>query len=458
MNKRYTQKALVVDNNQEELDQLYEVLDNIGFHVKTHLYDQSVDVDYLFEGYRIVFFDLNITPISIDPDTKDNLDWKSNSNLSEVFGALAQALRDVISSENGPYALILWTKHKELVSSFKDYIFNRHKNNEFPHPFFISYLDKIDFNGDDSEYKFIDALFENTILKSLMNFESIINQQSHNLVSEIINLASKDTMEAWKDDQIIKRNFISFLQKMAVQSAGYSIAKVNPSRALSEAITPILKYKIEKYSDSSKVWDEIIDLSTIPEKEVKFPEGFDIAKLNNFFHIDSSPEYFSTRGAVFVLKKESNEGSYFFKDKFNIKKSSTFIENTIRGLDKENRSRVNYIAIEISAACDYSQDKPRLNKYILGLKIPSEFYDLYKEKITTENINLSNATLDFPFRFKDIISNEDFNVVLNLNYVCTLNSNEKVMFDHLFTFKKEMIDYIGNNYANHVSRIGITSY
>ena len=107
MIKRYTQKALVVDNNQEELDQLYEVLDNVGFHVKTHLYDQSVDVDHLFEGYRIVFFDLNITPISIDSNTKDNLDWRTNSNLSEVFGALAQALQDVISSENGQYALIL---------------------------------------------------------------------------------------------------------------------------------------------------------------------------------------------------------------------------------------------------------------------------------------------------------------------------------------------------------------
>lgn len=458
MIKRYTQKALVVDNNQEELDQLYEVLDNVGFHVKTHLYDQSVDVDHLFEGYRIVFFDLNITPISIDSNTKDNLDWRTNSNLSEVFGALAQALQDVISSENGQYALILWTKHKELVMSFKDYIFNRHKSNSFPHPFFISYLDKINFTGTETDCEFIDALFDNTILKSFMNFESIIHQQSHNLVSEIINLASKDTVDAWKDDQIIKRNFISFLQKMAVQSAGYSIAKANPSRALSEAITPILKYKIEKSSDSLKVWDEIIDLSAIPEKEVRFPEGFDIAKLNNFFHIDSSPEEFSTRGAVFVLKKESNEGSYFFKDKFNIKKSSTFIENTIRGLDKDKRSYVEYVAIEISAACDYSQEKPRLNKYILGLKIPSECYDLYKEEISSRGINLSNATLDFPFKFKDMISCENFNVVLNLNYVCTLNCDEKIMFEHSFTFKKEIVDYIGNKYANHVSRIGITSY
>lgn len=458
MTKRYTQKALVVDNSQEELDQLYEVLDNVGFHVKTHLYDQSVDVDHLFEGYRIVFFDLNITPISIDPNTKDNLDWRSNSNLSDVFGALAQALRDVISSENGPYALILWTKHKELVVSFKDYIFNRHKNNKFPHPFFISYLDKVDFNGAESEYEFIDALFENTILKSLMNFENVIHQQSHHLVSEIINLASQDIMEAWRDDKIIKNNFISFLQKMAVQSAGYKIACDNPSKALSEAITPILKYKIEEASVSLKIWDNLLDIRSLSNKEIDFPNGFNIPKLNNFFHIDSTPDQYETRGAVFQLSKGDDEGSSFFKNKFGIETSGNLIQKTMLAIKKSKWSEIDFIAIEISAACDYSQDKSRLHKYILGLKIPSTIYELYKVSLNEKSINLPYSTLDFPNKFKEVDSDNEFNIMLNLNYVCTLSPTERNSFLHKFTFKKEIIDFIGNKYANHISRIGITTF
>lgn len=387
--------------------------------------------------------------------TIENIDWETNSNLRTVFSHLATAIKEIVSIDNGPYALVLWTKHHELIDSFKSYILHRYKDSSFPHPFFVSHLDKNSFNNSAIRpQELVDALFESTILQKLMSFENLLHQEVYNLTSEIINLASSDFLHSWQHDGVIKSNFTDFLRKMAVQNSGYEIAKENPSKALAEAISPILKYKIEKSSEASGIWDDILNISSINKKDINFPEGFKISKLNNFFHIDKTPNDYNTRGAVFSLNKEDD----FFKDKFGIKKSSTFIENTIRGFSRENRDKVDFIIIEISAACDYSQNKPRLHKYILGLKIPTECYDLYKEQLKVGTGSLPDATLDFSFRFKELENENEFNILLNLNFVCTLNVDEKNRFSHIFTFKKQIIDYISNKYANHSSRIGITSY
>jgi hypothetical protein len=53
--------------------------------------------------------------------------------------------------------------------------------------------------------------------------------------------------------------------------------------------------------------------------------------------------------------------------------------------------------------------------------------------------------------------NEKHSLFLNLNYVFS-DSEITFLGEPLFILKKELIDLIGNRYANHVSRIGITSF
>ncbi|MNL76996.1 hypothetical protein D3C87_2030620 [compost metagenome] len=56
------------------------------------------------------------------------------------------------------------------------------------------------------------------------------------------------------------------------------------------------------------------------------------------------------------------------------------------------------------------------------------------------------------------INDEKFQIWLNLNYVFGTSVNDKRLGKVKFRLKKEIMDMIGNKYAGHVSRIGITSF
>ncbi len=107
------------------------------------------------------------------------------------------------------------------------------------------------------------------------------------------------------------------------------------------------------------------------------------------------------------------------------------------------------IAIEISSACDHQQNKSRLNKYLYGIVIDKISADLIDNNAKSDNS--MRAGLFY-------VKNTEFEVWVNLNYVFGALPSDKRLGKPLFTFKKEMMDMIGNRYANHVSRIGITSF
>lgn len=456
MLKKYSQKVMIVDNEPEEIESLFDTLNDLGFNVDTHVYSQ-LDRP-LYENYRVYFFDLNITPHRIEPDMLQDLNWETNSSVKTVCEHLAQAIKNVVSTENGPYALILWTKHQELVSALKKYIIDRYAGNDFPHPFFISYIDKFTFGSNSDKVKVVETLFDDTILKSLMDFEHIVNEQAYDLISEIIKLANPNILASWKSDEVVKENFISLLRTMAVTSAGYNIAKENPSKALAESITPILKYKVEKSSESDGGWNEILDISSIESKDIFLPEGFEISKLNNFFHIDSTPINYNDRGATFEISQYKD----YFKQKNGIDADLVF-EKAFGSLYKKLIesgvfNEVGFIITELSAACDYSQDKDRVHKYILGFTIPFQTIMSFGN---AKKINgLLKSSNDSSYLFNNLFNmmDDDKYIAYSFNHVFSIDVADRDKFTHIFTLKKEMMDSIGSKYSKHISRIGITAF
>ena len=52
---------------------------------------------------------------------------------------------------------------------------------------------------------------------------------------------------------------------------------------------------------------------------------------------------------------------------------------------------------------------------------------------------------------------QDLYMAFDFNYIFIDNS-PSIVETTLFGFRKEMVDLLGNKYANHVARIGITSF
>lgn len=51
-----------------------------------------------------------------------------------------------------------------------------------------------------------------------------------------------------------------------------------------------------------------------------------------------------------------------------------------------------------------------------------------------------------------------FQIILSFNHVITLSSEEGGLLDTLFSLKKEMMDVIGQKYANHIARVGVSRF
>ncbi len=461
-------RIIIVDDVENQLLDLAKAFLINGIACKTILYDQAYD-DPL-SGVRLAFFDITLTGKVIDLDL-DVFDYKADRNLSSVFNDLAIGIQNCISSINGPYALVFWSKNTKVVPNFIEYVNERFPN--LPSPILIGTLNKTDFIGKSSEEikEKIDQIFVDKPVKLLFDFESKCEKAAINTVNEITRIIPNNFNGIkWSDYTVFDKNFDLVFSTIAKATLGNEHAKLNTDRAVYEALLPMMNHKILSDSVNKHDWEQ--HLKSISNPKLEYPQGFSHGILNSIFHLDiSSKIESSTRGAVFEYNFRV---PFFSKILFSLipyfetiekemnRKFAKFISfsDKISQEDKEYiRGHSQFIVVEISASCDYSQNKSRNHKYVLGLITPM----IDEKYLDTEIISQSVFYKELPVfnisnRSEFILNNENFQIWINFNYVVSSFSKDKNFGKPLFILKKEIIDMIGNRYANHVSRIGITSF
>lgn len=429
---------LIVDNEQEEIEKLTKKFKSFGIKPETLLYKLSEKRSLCGNDYRVIFFDLNISQISIT--TGDN---------STAYSHLETALSEVIPLNNVPYIIVFWTKHEGEIPKFRKYLTERGsllKNCQ--HPIQILSLNKVDFEAHSNPDELLADLLKDTIFYKLLEFEELLKSESASLVSQIINIACSTPKDIWQEDVLQ-----NFLRTLTIQHSGFDIAKTNSSKSLCQALMPIISEEVERKTEQKKTWDSILALSNIEEEKIKklkkFSESTSREKLNSLFNISFSSQSHNSRGAVSKLKSDC-----FFKrrelgDLLSFKKE--FLKLTISQPKLENLlENSEVILLEFSPACDYSQGKKRINKYILGIMISNT-------EIEKLNSNMPENYFSLGCKFKNT-EDKIFQIILSFNHVITLFSDESNLLDAVFALKKEMMDMIGQKYANHISRVGVSRF
>ena len=236
-----------------------------------------------------------------------------------------------------------------------------------------------------------------------MKFEKMLQDEVQNLMFNILDIANEDSMSVWDKDSY-HINLQLFLRTIASTHAGFDRAKANPSKSLTEALIPIITDKFIKSASKENVWDELLDFRNVNKRDCHFTKNNNLPRLNSLFHIDEHPKSFDTRGAVFRIENPK----VFFKEKFDYKHQKRVIAETINDFPSASREEVQFILIEVSSACDYSQNKVRFNKYIVGLKLPKKCYDLYMDSLKVNHNVLKQSVLDLKSSFFDEVTNEYF--------------------------------------------------
>ncbi len=442
---KVSNRIIIVDDIQSQLDRLSRAFLDNGIGCRPLLYENTYNEPLL--NIRIAFFDLNIGEKTVN-DTGKTPEEIEKFN-SAVYNDLAIALNQYISKDNGPFALIFWTRNKKIIDGFISYVRNPERGfSDTPSPILIDCIDKDEVNAENLPIKLLEVLNREGI-KFLFNFETKANEAAERTINKLYEIIPKD--EKWGESEILFDNLGKILSKIAASTLGFEHSKENPNKAVYEGLLPILNNELIN-SDTEVNWEEI--LAPLYSGKIVSPNDIIQRKVNSIFHIECSKLAKDIRGAVIVMDKTNLEHI----NSLNIEEINAWFRKLLSFKDgrEDLISKIiintKLIAIELSAACDYSNKKPRINKYILGALTP--LIDVEKDINQKGRSESSYHLGGCDFNLDD----QNFQIWLNLNFVFGVRSDDPRLGKSLFIMKKEIMDMLGNKYASHVSRIGITSF
>lgn len=436
-------KIVLVDDDDDALDRLSKVFYDKGIGCRKLKYDPFYQSP--LSNVHILFMDINLGHSNEEQDKKRN-------------ATLKDALNHYIAQNNGPYALVFWTTNVNWKDSFLEFM--KRETADLPvSPFYVTTMAKDDFSVEK-----IDAIFGESPIRILFEYEEEMSNSISAATTQILNTIPKDAN--WGETNVFDSNFKDVFSSIAMQNAGYKLAKQDSDRAIKEALIPIYAHNfLNRKSDLwVKLLKEIFDNKK--RNEISFPDEYNIAKLNNIFHLeDSSNLNKKSRGAICPVSSEcsvaceKDKPCDLFENIFGVSFIDWF-NKTLPGISKELRKRSQLICVEISSACDFSQNKCRTNKYLLGILAPYHVVDVIEENKKQQDPNKQLGDYSLLIKKPFWINEQEKVFCFNLNFTFTLQQNDQDRYlgEPLFGFKKEMMDMIGNRYANHISRIGITSF
>ena len=439
-------KIIIIDNEPTELTRLSNVFLNIGVGCRSILYDIEYE-DEPFTNVRLAFFDINLT-LGKEVLSGEDIDEILERN-SPVFNDLANAINQYISIENGPYALIFWTKNVVLIDAFIQYVTVR--NLEIAKPIFIGNIDKTSISQKNPEHLIehvLELINSNETIKFLFDIEENCRKSAAKAINKLFSIVPKDL--TFGENTIFTAHLDLVLSKIAASTLGYEHAKENKQKAIYEGLLPLINYNFIN-SEEGLNWDEIAKKLNETNKIVINDQITN--QLNSLYHLE---EYISQakdfRGALIKIDKEN----VAHLKTLNIDEFDEWCSRFLAIKDTKKAtvlSNSELIAIEISAACDFSNKKSRINKYILGVATKNLNQDPGKDL----NLKIRPETCYHLGGCAFYHDDNNYNLFLNLNYVFSSHKEAEILGDIKFLLKKEIMDMLGNKYASHVSRIGITT-
>lgn len=423
---------IIVDDQERDLRYLSNVFCEYGIGCRTFLYDEFATPRDPLENVKLAFFDITLTDAG---------------GYNAQMALLRDALKSYISVKNKAFVLVFWTNRPEYKNDFIQFVNRAEDRNEIPKPICIETIDKNEFldNPDELRQRLTD-LMDEKIVKCLFSFDTELKQASDKSLNEILNQI--DFPDVWGENQQYIDNIRTVFALIAKETFGKERAKKLPDLAIKEAFGPLFLHHLCK--QNSTVWSDFFEDTKITEI-CHFPEASIAAKLNTVFHLDLSDGDGYARGCVRQIEKDKTEVDELFKDRVGCTINEWIKTVLLRNKDFQGSIK-EVIAVEISAACDYSNQKERTHQFLLGVIISSAMHDKFKK------ISTGDAIVDLQFAF--MYEGEECCMFLHSTFLITEEENAcfKLLGKRLFTLKNEVMNMIGDRHARHIARIGINSF
>lgn len=462
-------KVVVIDDRIEEALPLIKLLSGNG---ATALY-YSGQVEELpsepIDGIRLVFCDLKF---SVTADSKN------------VISNVVSILKKVISENNGPYILLIWSTHQNDYTSDLQAALDTEKIT----PAFILPLDKADFfesketmagiqediyveleraNLDTGDEDKVKSIIESVLVPA----NSIIHVPRPNIIQEV----SERLKVALTNAQLFHLFVLweGTIGDSAVQTVNTmygEMEKFSADKRLRAMFFYLahnrLEQRFEKATSEEKFWaamdslndlfpyfytdnihkltTDLFNISTI--EHLKGVDEISSAKFNRWKIISNTSDG-KGPGNVFYDPEKVFEPHGLVKKK-KITKESPYEIHAQRILADD----VKYLLVDVSSECDIAQDKLYVSRVIPGIMMPCEHYN----QLNSEGI-LGEADYIYPFPVIEI-DEKDYCLIFNLNQMFFMNTDKLYGLEHAFAFTEQYWINIKQKAASCVAKHGIESF
>lgn len=401
---------------------------------------------------RILFLDLNLLGEQIQDE-------------KAIRSSLISVLKRIISPDNYPYILVLWSRQESEYKNIVEDIFNDTLKDCAPisiktfvkSDFFPNFSEEIDSSKDINKIlkELLGILNDFPAYSHLLQWEN----QVHNSADSTINDIFKDyhSHENWNENAncILDMFASSYLEKQ-YQSSDANVKAKSSMLFFNDVFHDTLEQSVEK-TNIANAKDLRCDIDESRKTEIR-------AKINSRLLLSKLYDSINQPGCVFSCTNQLHECSIKAKellnDSISVENIQNFLKNKIEGLEKkeknnlineERKRRKDQIkntmlpcGIVVTPACDYAQKKFKYDRIVLGIIIDEE----YKEYIDVKSEAIYISPI---FSF----SNQNKLLILNYRYFITEALNVEKETEILFRVRNSVLSEIQSKLARHINRQGI---
>lgn len=479
-------KVVIIDDREEEAKPLINGLKKKGIptlHIK-----KITEIEETMKGIRLIFLDIDlISGVGASHDRS---------------GTIVGVLEKLIDKYNGPYVIVVWSKQAnihmpDLITRIKG-LEDLEKN--YLVPIEIVELEKpkyIQMCNESLEDQ------DNDIQNLIINLETFLKSESvslrspqylkikeelekYDIVEEKYELSPenlekliddlynqlKDKLEfqtflAWEN--MVKNEIINqgneFLEKKIIDDMGkifYNLAKAKCGKQLEEEVFISGAYNVlndllcDKLEGKMERTDELLKLSALFKSESgEIDERYKcdleeemVALLNTKLLISNVINNENIKPGIIYLENEETSKEYkdsiYSSIMLHKAMENAFSKGEYKKFKKDIKSKMDVINLEISPACDYSQDKIKNYRILRGILVPKEAFEyLYANQIayyTSPEIYYNKQIYKMVFSFQEFYTQKEISTE---SIICKL--------------KKDFLKEIQVKLSGHISRLGITS-
>jgi len=356
-------RVIVVDDDEEDALPILKAFARKG--IPAAFFDGSPRglplKDDRFTGVRLAILDMDLIGGGASEKSK--------------AAALVKRLEKILSPNNGPYAVLAWTNHPDLLEFFEDYVFSA-KN--VPKPIFSIMLTKAECRNKRGKLdnltliskKIDDKLMQVSPLIFLQAWEEKCFSAATEVTNTLSDLASSGAAELDEWRSLWKAQLLELMHAMSEEGVGRNLNKDTVLNGLYSSLNPLHADRMESntaaLSASLAVNSiEIIAASADCGIERK-------ARINSMLHLSFENLGHFTAGNLYKFSSKIDPNwklnpRQLLEDFIQGKKGE---EQTSKKINEVSKSSVP-VFVEVSAACDHAQKNIRIARFIFGLIIPA---------------------------------------------------------------------------------------